>query len=347
MVGILTTISVLLCRGYRGMHRPEQIFIVGYPRSGTTLLQLILSNHSEIAIAPETHFFRLFWSRREEYGDLSDDENFDMLCNDLANSEYIKNLQIPDYEYLIRASNREGFYKHVFSLLLRHYACMQAKGIYGEKTPSHLEYVPNILSMFSQAKIINVYRNPFDVAASIRKVPWGSNDVIDIVKRWKGYVKLACEYEEKFKRNFYSVKYEDVVLNPNREIGRVCDFLDVAFEGHMLEFWKDSEVPIFNKHRLWHENCFQPISRVNVGKGFSELAIEDIRFISHYSREYISVLGYGDLLREYEKRMGLRVEGRGLFDMKGRVRCRYLLFMRSAGPKRAFAALKRIKDGLE
>lgn len=329
------------------MNKPDQIFIVGMPRSGTTLLQLILTNHSEIRIAPETHFFTLFWSRREEYGDLFDDQNFDIVCNDLVNSQYVRNLQIPDYENLIRTTNRDAFYKNVFSLLIRSYAFMQKKEICGEKTPSHLEYVPDILNMFPQAKIVNVYRNPFDVAASIRKVPWGSNNVIDIVKRWKKYVNLACEYQEKFKNNFHSVKYENLVLNSNCEVRKICDFLNVAFERHMLHFWKNTDVPIFNKDKYWHENCFQPISAVNIGKGFRELDLDDIRFIRYYCMEYMSLLEYEDLLRDYEETTGIRTEVNMLFNIIERVRCRYLLFMRSTGSKKAFAALKRIKDALE
>ena len=62
------------------------IFIIGCPRSGTTLLQRMLDAHPEIAIAPETHFMQYFWQRRVEYGDLNQDDNFQQLLAQITTS---------------------------------------------------------------------------------------------------------------------------------------------------------------------------------------------------------------------------------------------------------------------
>lgn len=326
------------------MEKCKQIFIVGMPRSGTTLLQLILTNHSRIAIAPETHFFRLFWSKKEKYGDLLDDQNFHRICNDLMNCEYIRNLQIPDCEKVIRKADRREFYKNVSRILLKEYASKYGKEIYGEKTPSNLEYVRYILKIFPGARIINIYRNPFDVAASIKKVPWGANNVVDISKRWRKYIRLALEYQEYFGKNFYSIKYEDLVHNTDSEIRRICNFLSVNFEINMIQFYLKTDVPVFNKDKYWHENCFQPISAINIGKGFRELDLDEIRFIKYYCLKYLELLGYRDLLEDYEETTNIKIEKNILFDIIERVKFRSILFMRSTVFKKAFAALKSIRE---
>ena len=52
--------------------RDRLFFIVGHHRGGTTLLQSMLSSHSQITIPPETQFFLEVWPRRGRFGDLAD-----------------------------------------------------------------------------------------------------------------------------------------------------------------------------------------------------------------------------------------------------------------------------------
>lgn len=62
----------------------EFFFLVGCPRSGTTLLQRLLDAHPDVAVAPETFFVERFWQRREEYGPLADDRCFERLLHDIS-----------------------------------------------------------------------------------------------------------------------------------------------------------------------------------------------------------------------------------------------------------------------
>ena len=158
--------------------------------------------------------------------------------------------------------------------------------------------------MFYDAKVVNIVRNPFDVAISIKKVPWGTDNIVDISKRWRKYVKLALRYRKMFKRYFYTVNYEDIIYDPEAEICKICEFLSVDFENRMLEFYRNKDVPIFYKNRYWHKNCFRPISADNIGKGFRELNLQEIKFIAYYCIKYLRLLGYEDLLAKYAEEIG-------------------------------------------
>ena len=73
------------------------IFIVGVPRSGTTLLRMILNAHSKIGIATETHFVRLFWATHAKYGNLTNERNMNAFWKDLSDSKYFDDLKFNDW----------------------------------------------------------------------------------------------------------------------------------------------------------------------------------------------------------------------------------------------------------
>ena len=169
----------------------EPIFVVGVPRSGTTLLRMMLNSHSRIAIAPETHFFRLFWANRHKYGDLNKDNNFQKLWNDLTKCKYFGDLKLKNVQKIYEdLFNGKRSYKAIFTKLIKEYAKQHNKTRWGEKTPGHLEYIKTILSFYPHAKMIHIIRDPRDVALSLKKVPWGSNDVFPIARFWKRYINI-------------------------------------------------------------------------------------------------------------------------------------------------------------
>jgi hypothetical protein len=67
-------------------HRPERpIFVVGFQRSGTTLLQALLGAHPRIAAPPEVHFFQRIHALATVWGDLSEDASLRRVVEALLN----------------------------------------------------------------------------------------------------------------------------------------------------------------------------------------------------------------------------------------------------------------------
>jgi hypothetical protein len=141
------------------------IFVVGMPRSGTTLLNYILHAHSEITITPETHFFDKFFNKYKNLNSFTIKESKTIL-NSYLNSEDIDILDftIQDKNEIIKEAIQSNFIpKKIFYNILKKYSQKSDSRIIGEKTPIHLEYVPTLNEWFPNAKFLIIYRDPRDV----------------------------------------------------------------------------------------------------------------------------------------------------------------------------------------
>lgn len=270
-------------------NQDRQIFIVGMPRSGTTLLQLLLSSHSKIALTQETHFFRLFWERREKYGNLMKDNNFNKLYKDITDCRFIKKLEIQNLEKIIKTVNRNNFYKEFIQAILKKKAIDKDKKFSGEKTPGHLLYTEEIIKMFNNVKIINIIRNPIDVISSTIKTSWNKKSLLKNVKRWNKYIELAIKYNIEFKENFYIIIYERLVQNPDTELKNLFNFLKIEYEKEILEFYRDKE-EILNITK--EDNFNNPINMDSIGKGYKELSFLRRLIIEIYCGKYFKFFGY-------------------------------------------------------
>jgi hypothetical protein len=253
----------------------ERVFIVGCPRTGSTLLRQILNKSARICITSETHFLRRESSvglRKKivRFGDLSDDGNAGKFI-DYVYSE--SNAAARGYwGWLNKTIDRQVFRKEllatdrseraIFALLMRLYA-EDKRGplapdlILGEKTPMHLYYVPTLFEWYPNVKIIHTFRDPRAIFTSalkrVKSGKWGPKgklpmlldrlldplldplEVLHITKIWFDAVKLHARYEQRYPQQYHMVRFEDLITEPERQIRQVCSFLEVPFESRMLD----------------------------------------------------------------------------------------------------------------
>src|SRR5437016_6151356 len=144
----------------------DKFFIVGCPRSGTTMVQQALNRHSQIVIPPETkYFFSFFGHSRGQQR-----RHVRRLNEDLR-------INLPTPARRIRSLD-EG--RDFYEIMARQYVeRLQKKSVasFGEKTPEHTGHLLRIRQMFPRAKIIVLSRDGRDVALSLTKVPWMSSNL--------------------------------------------------------------------------------------------------------------------------------------------------------------------------
>jgi len=96
------------------------VFIVGMPRSGTTLLKMMMCAHSKIAIPPETHFFTKLYSQKDIIGDLKKDQNLHKLWLLLLKNKYFTDLKIKNIKILKECIyNSDRSYKEIFKIIFK------------------------------------------------------------------------------------------------------------------------------------------------------------------------------------------------------------------------------------
>lgn len=240
-------------------------FVVGVPRSGTTLLVSILSRHSAVAVPPETSFFQRTYDRRFLFS-LSNffgrDRRGAMVDFLFTNSRFL-DLGLSKTSVLEKFGKYPVAYKFLFRSFLQVFAKMQGKNRIIEKTPIHLEYVDTILSWYPDAKIVHIIRDGRDVSASLMQVAWTHKNLDHHAAYWAWCVRTARKLEHKYPKNFYTVKFEELISAPKKTIRSVCEFLGLEFEASMLDTgvkvatvpewereWKDASLSKPNSSKL-------------------------------------------------------------------------------------------------
>jgi len=151
------------------------IFIVGAPRSGTTMLQYRLRNHPHISLPTgESHFFIPLYRNLESFGDLRQVDNIrrvlqamheqsrDFLETDLHGVKF-------DVDRLARELHAEGRHTMpaIISGLFEKNARGEGKSRWGDKTPYYVMHLPKLLEWFPDAQIVHLIRDGRDVALSL------------------------------------------------------------------------------------------------------------------------------------------------------------------------------------
>ena len=247
--------------------KPEYVFVVGLGRTGSKLAKNILKNSQEgIYYCYETYFMGHLIlpglrHKIKKFGDMSDDANVHKLVEYVYSSDKIDgdywdvlrdgSLGVSRETLVQRLLDTDRSAKGIYQALLK----LQAKEasndtIFIDKTPSHLYHVPALLEWFPDAKIIHTFRDPRAVLASehirrSKRMPktrlfklisplYTFLTVVHMTIAWFYAIKLHYEYEKRYPQNYYLLKFEDLINEPEKNIRLLCSFLDIEFQPEML-----------------------------------------------------------------------------------------------------------------
>lgn len=206
------------------------IFIISQPRSGSTLLQRILHVNQAIYSTAESWLMLhpIYALKRRgittEYGS---DSAFKTLNELLA--------QVPEGQDLYFGAIRD-MSNRIYKRLLE----ISGKKYFLDKTPRYYNIIPELFTIYPNAKYIFLYRNPLAVLSSILKA-W-ANDNPDILERsyfkrdiYKG-PQLVAEGSQIVNENAIIVRYEDLVINPESIVKDLCKKLHIHYSSNMLDY---------------------------------------------------------------------------------------------------------------
>jgi hypothetical protein len=250
-------------------------FIVGCPRSGTTLMQRMLDAHSQIAVAPETFFVRRFVKNPQKYGDLANPRKLSLLLAELTQLSEFKEMGLDAKSFYDRFQGRKVDYGEVFAELLEAWRESRDKPLVGEKTPNHLLYMRDIEDIFENARFIHVIRDPRAVVESWRHVPWSNGSVESDAEVWRRYLATA-RLSPPRRAPLLEVRYENLVLRPHEELTRLCAFLEVPFEDAMLDFHELGAGAVNVEREPWKSAILNPTNLVALDRWRQKLSRADV-----------------------------------------------------------------------
>lgn len=247
------------------------IFIVGMPRSGTTLVSAILDAHHAVAITPESHFFRLFCRRpRMATAALSRDAAESLVTETLDASGFKDCGFSPEEKAEIskRALEQEPVTRAtIFNLVLDFYRIKQKASVVGEKTPDHFSFIDSILRTDPSARLLFVFRDPRDVSLSLQATPFAQAGALFHAMKWQRCYDTYRDWQKKLgTQRILLLKYEDLLTSLDSQIERMCRFLGVDVDPQM-KAWHEQPVKIFDREReTWKGNALGPLKARNFGK---------------------------------------------------------------------------------
>jgi hypothetical protein len=228
------------------------LFIVGCPRSGTTLLQRLVDSHPQIAVTPETHWVPRWFYGKVGKGVTSDGLATKKLWRKLVKYPRFLELGIDAHEVrkMVRGGKRapyDDFISKIYDL----YGQARGKPIVGDKTPGYAREIPTLHLLWPSARFIHLIRDGRDVCLSIlnweraksweagegaaRFRTWAQDPVGTAALWWQWHVGLAREAGAQLGDGlYYELRYESLVAAPTGECQALCEFLGVPYDGQMV-----------------------------------------------------------------------------------------------------------------
>jgi hypothetical protein len=211
-------------------------FVVGSPRSGTTLLRFMLDAHPELAIPPETGFQRLARDLAGE-GEVLRERFFVAVTTFPEAAPAWDDFGIPAEAFRARLQALEPFeVAEGFRLFYRMYAERFGKPRWGDKTPLHCREMPFLERLLPEAHFVHLVRDGRDASLSLRRTWFSPGDDVETLARyWRDNV-AAARAGGAVVRRFLELRYEDLVAAPEPALRDVCAFLDLPFRAQMLRY---------------------------------------------------------------------------------------------------------------
>jgi hypothetical protein len=276
------------------------VFIVGSPRSGTTLLQRLLNGHPDCAVSPETFWIPYFFKRRIGLTGSS------LVTPDLVSRlfDYYKfyhmKLDRQDLEKLIEAEqplSYAEFVTRIFDL----YAESHGKPLAGDKTPDYVRNISVLHALWPKAKFVHLIRDGRDVCLSAiawkRKVDklaslfttWKAEPVTTASLWWEWHVRHGREQGRILGADhYYELRYESLIAEPAKECAKLCAFLGLSYEDAMLRFY---EGRTRTEPGLDAKNAWLPIT-TGLRDWRTEMSSEDLERSETAVGDLLAELGY-------------------------------------------------------
>jgi len=201
-------------------NRPNPIFLIGFPRSGTTLLDTILRSHPLIEVVEEQLMV----------------EQLINSLNQLPNGG-LEDLKEIENEQIIKI--RKTYFESLESQIQN----KNNTKLYIDKLPLNIIHVGEIVRIFPNAKFIVSLRHPCDCVLSCFMQDFELNDAManflnldDAAHLYDAVMKLWTQYTSIFSINYHEVKYENLIENFEPTVRSILNFLELSWDDSVLNY---------------------------------------------------------------------------------------------------------------
>ena len=275
-----------------GADRP--IFVLGCPRSGTTLLQLMLHAHPRIAIPPETRFVLTSYEARNSFGDLREESRRRALASSITRERQtlFDDLGLDAESVFEEIVDGPPTLGSAIGIVFRAYARRFDKPRWGDKRPGYYQYIPALLRMFPDAQIVHLIRDGRDCVASLKTMPWFSGDIYAAVCYWIEAIDSGRRAARHLPADtYFELRYEDLVADPAARLAELCVFLGEEYDPAMAEPHRIAGRTI-PERKSWHADTHKEVTRAPSGTWQERLQPWEIALCDAAMGRRLRALGY-------------------------------------------------------
>ena len=218
------------------------VFVVGCPRSGTTLLQRMLDAHPQLAVSNDPHFIPFAPGVRDGL----DPPVTAGLVEWLRGYRTFARLDL-DERVLDDAAAGATTFSDLVARIYDEFGRARGKALAGEKTPRYVRYLPLLHALFPNAHVVHLIRDGRDVALSTlewarpdrgpgRFDLWSESPLATCALSWRWHVSTGLHDAGTLGALYEEVRYEDLVADPERMLREVTVALELPYAPEMLEF---------------------------------------------------------------------------------------------------------------
>lgn len=243
-------------------------FILGRPRSGTTLLASLFDAHPNVAMPFECPLIiniHRKYSMRKNW----DKQTLLTFYTDVINHRKFGSWRADPEKLKIDLLNCEGeaTFENLMKVVYLNFKSFFPKEevlLFGDKNPEFAVYPNQLIKIFPNAKFIHLSRDYRDNILSIKKVDFEAPITALLAFRWRFATKRLLQAQERHPHKFYHLKYEDLVSDPARALKKLCSFLNIPFKPEALEFHKvkNELFKDFDRQHIerYHSSLLRPIT---------------------------------------------------------------------------------------
>ncbi|MGI9455650.1 MAG: sulfotransferase family protein [Aeoliella sp.] len=225
------------------------VFLVGSPRSGTTMLKRMVSAHPLITISRETHWVPHFYERRK--GVDADGLVTPAIVDKLFSHHRFSQMKMSAPTVRDVVTSHPGItYAGLVTSIFDHYARRRDKPLAGDKTPKYVRKLPTLWELWPATRVLHIIRDGRSVWLSMRNwrmahkaagqfSTWQESPVVTTALWWKALVGIGVEDGRRQCSDQYAeISYEHLVANPELGCRRIAAFLGLEYNEAMPNYFR-------------------------------------------------------------------------------------------------------------
>jgi len=283
-------------------------FILGRPRSGTTLLSTLFDAHPNVKIPPEFPIMLPLYQKFRKVKDWDEQTILSFVAFIFEHNVFIhrtlENLKIDRGAFtanlmsLAHKGTIQDFLKKVNEQGFSIFPKQEILQI-GDKNPVYSIYIRRFLKIFPEARFICIIRDYRDNYVSMRKLSDLRLEAPILtlqVYRWRYVASLFLRCKKQYPDRIRIIRYEDLVTNKSEVLADLCQFIGIPFDPTVFDFYKKKEetIKIYDNPLIerFHGSLMNPVNTGRMETWKEDLTPAEVRMADHVAGKYATIFHY-------------------------------------------------------